>query len=239
MPRLLLLLAIAAVLYILLRRVASMPPHKRRGEYLRLGVMVAVGGVIMLTLAGKMHWIGAALTGLLVAARQTLPVIVRFFPMLSALKANAGQRTGGPQHSTVSTAILRMRLDLETGALSGDVLEGPFRDWQLQEMSREQLEELRRYCQQTDAESLQLLEGYLEQRFAGEAGATHSAAPPADSGTMSKREAFEVLGLTDDADRDAIIEAHRKLMQRLHPDRGGSDYLAAKINQAKDLLLDG
>jgi hypothetical protein len=234
MPRLIFLLAVAAVFYILLKRVASTPPHRRRSEYIKLGLAAAVVAVVILTLAGKMHWIGAALTGLLVAARQSLPLIIRYFPMLASLRGSAA---GGAQQSTVSTSILRMHLDHESGALSGEVVDGPFRDWQLAEMSREQLEELREYCRAHDAESLQLLEGYLEQRFGADDAQSGGAAAEPVSGGMSRQEALEVLGLKDDADRDAIIAAHRKLMQKLHPDRGGSDYLAAKINQAKDLLL--
>jgi hypothetical protein len=232
MPRLILLLAIAGVVYILLRRVASLPPHRRRTEYFKLGVGVAVVAVVLLTLAGKMHWIGAAITGLLVAARQSLPILVRIFPMLSSLKS---QSAGAKQQSTVSTLILRMHLDHESGALTGEVLEGPFKDWLLDEMSREQLDSLRQYCESNDAESLQLLDGYLEQRFQDAAQDDSPQAPP-DAGGMSRKEALEILGLGEDADRDAIVDAHRKLMQKLHPDRGGSDYLAAKINQAKDLL---
>ncbi|WOJ98431.1 DnaJ domain-containing protein [Congregibacter brevis] len=232
MPRLILLLAIGAVVYILLRRVATMPPHRRRGEYFKLGVGVAVVVVILLTLAGKMHWVGAAITGLLVAARQSLPILIRLFPMLSSLKS---QTTASSQHSTVTTRVLRMHLDHESGALSGEVLEGPQKDWLLDEMDREQLDSLRQYCENNDPESVQLLNGYLEQRFQ-DAAQEGSAKEQTASGDMSRKEAFEVLGLDDDADETAIVDAHRKLMQKLHPDRGGSDYLAAKINQAKDLL---
>ncbi|WP_439105927.1 DnaJ domain-containing protein [Congregibacter sp.] len=232
MPRLILLLAIGAVVYILLRRVAAMPPHKRRGEYFKLGVGVAVVAVVLLTLAGKMHWVGAAITGLLVAARQSLPILLRLFPMLSSLKSQAAT---GSKQSTVTTSILRMHLDHETGALSGEVVEGPFKDWLLDEMDREQLDSLRQYCEDNDSESLQLLDGYLEQRFQDAARENSEKEAPAVGG-MSQKEALEILGLNEDADREAIIDAHRKLMQKLHPDRGGSDYLAAKINQAKDFL---
>lgn len=235
MPRLLLLLAIAAVVYILFRRAQSMPPHKRRGELIKLGVGVAVVVVIGLTLTGRMHWLGAALTGLLVAARQLLPTLIRLFPMLASLKANAGPSAG--QRSTVATDILRMHLDHDSGKLNGEVLKGPFREWLLDEMDRDQLQALLQFCQAEDDESAQLLASYLQQRFPGESGFQQQAPQGANSSGMSRQEALAVLGVAEDADREAIIAAHRSLMQKLHPDRGGNDYLAAKVNQAKDLLL--
>jgi curved DNA-binding protein CbpA len=54
---------------------------------------------------------------------------------------------------------------------------------------------------------------------------------------MNRDEALAVLGLKNGATADTIRAAHRRLMKELHPDRGGSDYLAAKVNQAKDVLL--
>jgi hypothetical protein len=236
-PRLIFLLAVAAVIYLLLRRIAQMPPHKRRGEYIKLGAGIAVVAVVLLTLAGKMHWIGAAITGLLVFMRQSLPLLLRVFPLLGSLRGHSS--SSGPQQSTVSTDTLRMHLDHDSGALSGEVIAGPFKDWQLQEMDREQLEQLRQYCEAQDPEALQLLEGYLEQRFGTDAGgdSAQQSARASSGSDLTREEALEILGLDAGADREAIIEAHRKLMQKLHPDRGGSDYLAAKINQAKDFLL--
>ena len=236
MARLVLLLAIAAVIYILFRRAQGMPPHKRRGELIKLGIGVAVVVVIGLTVTGRMHWLGAALTGLLVAARQLLPTLVRLFPMLASLRSNAGPSAG--QRSTVATEILRMHLDHDSGKLQGEVLKGPFREWRLDEMDRNQLQDLLRYCESEDDESVQLLTSYLQQRFPDEDDFRRQQST-ADTGTtgMSRQEALAVLGVSEDADRDAIVAAHRSLMQKLHPDRGGNDYLAAKVNEAKDILL--
>ncbi len=235
MPRLILLLAIIAVVYILFRRAQSVPPHKRRAEYIKLGLALTVVIVIGLTLTGKMHWLGAAATGLLVAARQLLPTLVRLFPMLASLRSQGGPSAG--QSSTVSTEILRMHLDHDTGALNGEVLQGRYKDWRLADMDRSQLQDLLQYCQAQDADSGQLLASYLQQRFPDDAEFDAGPARPETTTEMTREEALAVLGLEDDADREAIVSAHRSLMQKLHPDRGGNHYLAAKVNQAKDFLL--
>jgi hypothetical protein len=231
------LLAVLAVFYILYRRAQTMPPHKRRGEFIKLGLGLSVLAVIVLTLAGKMHWIGAALTGLLVAARQLLPTLIRLFPMLGPALNRGGSKAGG-QASTVTTTVLRMTLDHDSGKLAGEVLTGPLAQWRLDELSREQLQQLMQYCINEDADSVQLLDSYLQQRFPGTTDFNAGEPPPANSGSgMSRQEALAILGLDEEADDEAIVAAHRKLMQKLHPDRGGNDYLAAKVNQAKDMLV--
>ncbi|MHA7817702.1 MAG: J domain-containing protein [Pseudohaliea sp.] len=240
MPRIILLLAVLATAWLLYRRVQGLPPHKRRGEMLRIAAGIAVVAVVLLTLAGKMHWVGAALTGLLVAARQALPVFLRLFPFLAQWRQqSAGAQPAGGGQSTVKTRTLAMHLEHDSGALSGEVLAGPWQDWRLDEMDRSQLGELRRWCAAEDPEAVQLLDSYLEQRFPGEAPGDggDAEAEARDYGGMTRGEALAVLGLGEDASREDIVAAHRRLMQKLHPDRGGNDYLAAKINEAKDLLL--
>ena len=236
MPRLILLAAIAFVLYILFKRVQAAPPHKRRGEFIKLALGIAVVSVILLALAGKMHWIGVALTGALVALRALGPTLSRFFPLLAS-KLGQSQGASAGQSSTVATTILRMQLDHESGDLSGEVLAGRFEGWRLQDMDRSQLEELFAYCQREDADSERLLDSYLQQRFPGETDFGANQSPPNNDNGMTRKEALAILGVNEDASEEDIVAAHRKLMQKMHPDRGGNDYLAAKINQAKDLLL--
>ncbi|MEM6583884.1 MAG: molecular chaperone DnaJ [Pseudomonadota bacterium] len=235
MPRLLLVLAIILVLYILYRRTQTVPPHLRRGEYIKLGLAAAVGIVLVLTITGKMHWLGIAATGLLVLARSMLPLLIRYFPMLASKVAQGG--VGAGQSSTVETSLLRMQLAHDSGDLEGEVLNGKFKGWRLADMNREQLEEFMYYCRQEDDDSARLLDSYMQQRFPGEGpfGDTYTAND--SSGTLDRNEALKILGLDEGANREDIVAAHRSLMQKLHPDRGGNDYLAAKINQAKDVLL--
>lgn len=236
MSRLILLLAVIAVIYILLRRARSMPPQKRRAEYIKLGLGIALVGAIFLAATGRMNWLGAAFTALLVAARQSLPLLVRLFPMLASLRHKS--TPAGGRSSTVQTTLLRMQLDHDTGDLQGEVLKGGFQGWRLADMDRGQLEQLFAYCRAEDADSVQLLGSYLQQRFPGETDfegqRRHS---PSGSHDMGHNDALAALGLKEGASRDDIIAAHRKLIQKLHPDRGGNDFLAAQINRAKDVLL--
>ena len=238
MPRMILLFAVALTLIILIRRAQRKPPHKRRGAYLQIILGSAVIGVIILTLMGKMHWIGAALTGALVLARQTLPLLIRILPMLGGLRGQNANAAG--KQSEVSSRILRMTLDHDSGDLSGVVLEGNYRDWLLEELEREQLDDLMAFCQREDADSAQLLASYLEQRFPDDAGHTehNSHGGTANAAGVTRAEALAVLGLGEGASEEDIVAAHRTLIQKLHPDRGGNDYLAAKINEAKDFLID-
>jgi hypothetical protein len=111
-------------------------------------------------------------------------------------------------------------------------------------MALESLLKLHTQCRE-DLQSLSILEAYLD-RLHGDiwreqvegGGAGEGVAGAQSPISMSKKEAEEILGVEADAGRDTIIAAHRRLIQKLHPDRGGSDYLSARINQARDFLLD-
>lgn len=237
MPRLILLLAIIAVLYLLYRRTLTVPPHRRRAEYIKLGLAVAVATVLLLTLTGRMHWLGIAATGLLVAVRALLPTLLRLFPMFASRLAQGAAQQSGGQTSTVETALLRMQLAHDSGDLQGEVLKGSYQGWRLADMDRQQLAELMAWCQREDEDSARLLDSYLQQRFPGEAPFGQEPPDNSNSGSMNREEALAILGLAEDATQEAIQAAHRALIQKLHPDRGGNDYLAAKINQARDFLL--
>ena len=145
------------------------------------------------------------------------------------------------RHSTVRTAALEMELDHDSGALEGLVLAGRHDGRELGSLNLHQLLELVAEIRH-DNESRQLLETYLDGRFPAwreSADANHGAGQgvPPGSGAMTKQEAYQVLGLETGAAAAEVRKAHRRLMQRLHPDLGGSSFLAARINEAKDVLL--
>ena len=151
--------------------------------------------------------------------------------------------SGGPssgQTSTVQSKYIRMTLNHDSGDINGEVLAGQFAGKTLDQLELDALLQLLDECQD-DEESVALLQAYLDrvyadewQEQAGEQARQQTASLP---GEMSRDEALQILGLAEDASEDDIVEAHRRLMQKLHPDRGGTSYLAAVINRAKDMLL--
>ena len=148
---------------------------------------------------------------------------------------------GGPSPgrvSTVHSAMLEMRLDHDTGAVSGAVLAGAYAGRALETLARPECLALRETLRRDDPDGVALLETYLDRRFPGWREADEGQAQTGrGGGAMTRREAYETLGLQEGAGAEEIIRAHRALMKKLHPDHGGSTGLAARVNQAKDVLM--
>jgi hypothetical protein len=152
----------------------------------------------------------------------------------------------GAEHDddpSVTTATLAMRLDPATGGLDGEVRRGRWRGRRLSALPLAQLLDLLDEVKRDDPESEPLLEAFLDRRHAGWRADTGDRAgaradgEAADEGAMSERRALEILGLESGADEAAIKAAHRRLMAQVHPDRGGSAWLAAQLNAAREYLL--
>jgi len=135
-----------------------------------------------------------------------------------------------------------MSLDHDTGRMTGTVVRGRFAGLRLEELGRADLLDLLRECRAEDEESARLVEAYLDRAHPDWqediAGARTGAPPPTGSSAdVTVEEAYAILGLAAGATVQQIRDAHRRLMKQLHPDHGGTDYLATKINRARDVLL--
>lgn len=152
----------------------------------------------------------------------------------------SGSKTPG-RTSQVRSRFLDMALDIDSGRMSGRFIAGPLAGQALDQIA---LDRLLRAFAEVDEESAALLEAYLDRReplwrehAEGDANRRGVGAPPASG--MSAEEAHQILGLEPGAGEEAVRAAHRGLMKKLHPDQGGSTWLASRVNQAKDVLLSG
>lgn len=188
---------------------------------------------------------GAALV-LLLLSERLLPVLVAvgtFSPV--AIRLWRRWRTQGPsagpkphRTSQVESDTIAMNLDHVTGEMSGVVKRGVYAGRRLEQLTEDEILDLWRQCRAADADGARLVEAYLDRAFAdwrqkAASGARHGST----SDAMTREEACAILGLTADAGEAEIREAHRRLMKKVHPDQGGSNYLAAKLNRAKEVLL--
>lgn len=249
MSRLLIVSAVLILLWLGLRWFIRTPPAQVRRTLRYAALAALLLGLGFLAATGRLNWMVAAGAALLPFLRRAF-TLIRFLPLFQSLlgryqTARAQRPPKSGQQSTVESRFLRMTLDHDSGDMDGEVLEGRFADRLLSQMILAELLDLRDECRRLDGESAALLEAYLDRCHAdwraqpdtGADSAPHSAPPPAGGPAMSPEEARDILGVGADASAQDIIQAHRRLMHKLHPDRGGSDYLAAKINLAKDCLL--
>lgn len=220
------------ILFVLAQAYANADPRSlaRTIRYGVGGIVILVGLLLLFT--GR--W---GVGGILIAAGVSAMTTGKLGP----IDLGGGVRHPGTD-STVRTDWLEMRLDHDTGAMSGRVRRGEFAGRSLDDLAEIQLMKLAAAVAGI-ADSAALLEAYLDRRIPGwredvESDVNAGAGGAANAGAMTDKEAYEVLGLLPGATEAEIRAAHRRLMKAVHPDQGGSTFLAAKINQAKDRLLD-
>jgi hypothetical protein len=205
-------------------------------------------------LMASLRWIVGGLAALIALAgllfrRIDIAMIVGALAASVLLRGRIGRfsfdsiSSGSTNSSKVKSRYLSMELDHDTGELSGRVVDGQFAGWDLLDLGEN---ETRRLIEEIghDAESVNLLESWLDTNRAGwrehfaeqDAGGRYTDASAGSNDPVA--EALAVLGLKSGASVDEIKAAHRELMKGVHPDRGGSEFLAAKINEARDLLLE-
>jgi len=201
---------------------------------LKWGAIGIGGGILLIVVLTKNFYLIWGLGAML------LPWIMRLRSLRQMWKSMKGPSAG--QRSEISSRFFDMHLDHDTGAMDGRVKEGSYVGALLSELALEEAQTLHGQIREAgDQRSLQLLEAYLDRLYGStwrdpearqEESRNHDS-----SGPMTEAEALSLLGLQRDATPEAIKAAHRRLMKQVHPDTGGSAYLAAKVNEAKDLLL--
>jgi hypothetical protein len=224
----LLLGMVALLLFLLATRAYTMANPQVLARQLRLGA-----GVVVLAGAGFLVVRG------MVGYAMSLAALGSWLLWGGGGWGGSGVRQTPGQTSRVVTEHLEVELDHDSGEIRGRVLKGALAGRELQGLSPREIAGLWDTCRFADPQSAQILEAYLDRRHPDwrEDGAGDAARPTAPDGAMAREEALKVLGLEEGASEAEIRRAHRELMMKLHPDHGGSSFLAAKINEAKAVLL--
>jgi hypothetical protein len=215
--------------------VRTEPKAVVRTLYWLAGLLILAAGVF-LVLTGRLGWALAALGA-------TLPWVVRAIRWTGVLGGGRGSARKEVGRSEVTSRYLRMKLDHATGAMTGEVLAGPLTGRLLDDLSDGELRDLA-VMAAGDPDSQALLETWLDRerpgwRDAGDSGTAGAGRGGPGDGRMSRGEALSILGLEDPVDEAIVRAAYRRLMRQTHPDHGGSAWMAAKVNEARDVLLGG
>ena len=234
MGRILLLVFLVAAFVVWRRWKRIEDPSQKRAFASELLLLGLVAAIIVMALFGRIDILGAVFASLLLGIKYLFAFLIRNFPLIAKIYGASG--IGGNSGSTsrrLKTPTLELDIDFSNGRIDGSVLQGPGAGKDLTELNDDQLNELFEYCQQNDSRSAYLLRLFLAFR----AKQNSSNKPDTTDNSMSREQALEILGLEGEPDVDDIKQAHKRLMQKLHPDRGGNDFLASLVNRARDILL--
>lgn len=251
MRNLIILIAVLTLGYLLVKWFTRTPSKQVARTLRQYGLYGVIALVVFFVVTGRMHWLYGIIAGLIPVAQRLFTAwrTVNYFRSFGRGNQNSSTtNTASGQSSTIETKYLSMSLNHDTGEMTGTVLLGRYKGHTLSELSLDELIKLLKVCRlDRDTDSVAVLESYLDRYHSNEDAdnwrdqykqthTNHSYAAE-NNNNMEAEEAYQILGLQQGASKQDIKDAHRRLMQKFHPDRGGSTYLSVKINRAKDYLI--
>ncbi len=241
MLRLIILTALGIFAYLYFNQWKKSSAAERKKMLWKTALAVLGITLIALVVTGRISVLFAMVAAAVPFFRR-LFTLLRYLPVIGGWIQQVKGQTQTSETSHVSSRLLKLHLNHASGQITGEVLAGQFSGQTLDALSMEQLRELFDEALHLSPDTLPLLEAYCAGRFGPQwraqfgfdeqAHSQHSA-----STHLSLSDALQILGLEKNASQDDVIKAHRRLIQKFHPDRGGTNYLAHIINEAKTVVL--
>lgn len=235
MSRIFLILILIGV-FITWRRWKKIKTREERKEFVYKGLVIGlVAFIIALAVFGRIDMLGAVFASVLLGLKYIIAFLIRHFPFIARIYGVTNGFGLGKKRN-LKTEWLKIVIDFQSKQIDGEVLKGTYLGEKLQDMDESSLQELLKECS-ADTRSAYFLRMYMQQRFSGKYQSQGNSQTTNHGGEMTTEEAMEILGLKGSPTEKDIRDAHKRLIQRLHPDRGGNDFLASMINRARDHLI--
>jgi len=244
--RLLFLIAIAFAGYLIYKLYFQQLLAQGKAGKIKLGLIVLGLFFLVMAVTGRAHVMFAIIGAAMTQVMRLAPLLIRFMPNLQKYLGGAlggavgGAGASGGNQSKVRTQTLVATLDHVTGKMDGEIISGVLSGRHLSDLTLSELKQYYEDCKESDPEAVRILQAYIARErsdWTDAPGEQETKTDRSPSDAISVREAYDILGLEQGATRKEITQAHRSLMTQLHPDKGGSNYLAAKVNEAKKVLL--
>ncbi|MGD8326502.1 MAG: hypothetical protein PVF65_06275 [Sphingomonadales bacterium] len=224
------------LVYYFLDWLKSADPSDVRRSLTSMGIVALVLIALILVFTGRV----VAAWPFLLGAFGLYMRLKQAWGLASFFKQGLGHSSQKDRVSVVRSSHIKMTLNHENAQLNGKVLKGLFAGKKLSDMDQVQLLNKHEELMHEDQDGLRLLENYLDKAFPNwrmsyRQNEQRNEANGPDK--MDEAQALDILGLKAGAKKDEVRAAHKRLMKQLHPDSGGSTYLASKINEARDFLL--
>ena len=233
--RLILAIIVITLIFWWIKRLKRLPQEDKRQFIIKSVLYSAIAILLIGVITGRLHWIGAIFAIIAAGLKTGFSAIIRFMPFLKFLGAQ--QVFSNP---VFNTRYLKVTIDISQGKVTGVVTDGPHKGGQIEQLSMETLAELEKFYGENDKKSQYLIRVVMQrnsgQRYQQQSQQQGQGNYPS-VGDPSYEEALQILGLPDNPSKQDVQKAHKTLMQKLHPDRGGNDYLASRVNVAKEVVI--